>query len=646
MLNTFNNFEDDHLKAVESVIEDAWKALKETQRDDGHWVFKLEADATIPAEYILLNHFIGEVEEDIEAKLANYIRSVQGDDGGWPLFHAGDMDVSCTVKAYYSLKIVGDDINAPHMKRAREAVLAHGGAAKSNVFTRIALCLFGETPWRAIPVMPVEIMMLPTWFPFHLSKVSYWSRTVIVPLLVLMALKPKAVNTRNVGVGELFVTPPEKHRRYITNPTGDPWGEVFLAIDKVLHVVEPFFPKVIRKRAIDIATKWFTERLNGEDGLGGIFPAMANAVMVYHALGYPKDHPDFAIAKKAMHKLLHLEENQGFCQPCLSPVWDTGLAVQALMVTGEPHDGPCIRKAMNWLVDRQVLDVKGDWAIDRPNLRPGGWAFQYWNDHYPDVDDTAVVVMALDRSGHRHYQPAITRATEWIIGMQNQNGGWGAFDPDGTNYYLDHIPFADHGALLDPPTADVTARCISMLAQLGYGKTHPALSLGLEYLRQNQEEDGSWFGRWGSNYIYGTWSVLSAFNAAGEDVDASHIRKAVDWLKSCQRDDGGWGEDGASYWPERKSEVKESTPSQTAWAVLGLMAAGEIKSDAVRRGVDYLLTSPRSGPRWDEDLYTAVGFPRVFYLRYHGYAKYFPLWALSRYRNLLRGNTRTVPYGM
>ena len=285
MLNTFNNSEDDHLKAVETVIDAAWKSLKETQHEDGHWVFKLEADATIPAEYILLNHFIGGVEEDIEGKLATYIRSVQRDDGGWPLFHAGDMDVSCTVKAYYALKIVGDDINAPHMKWAREAVLAHGGAATSNVFTRIALCLFGEIPWRAVPVMPVEIMMLPVWFPFHLSKVSYWSRTVIVPLLVLMALKPKAVNPRNISVGELFVTPPEKHRRYITNPTGDLWGDVFLAIDKVMHVIDPFFPKVIRKRAIDMAIKWCKERLNGEDGLGGIFPAMANAVMAYHALG-------------------------------------------------------------------------------------------------------------------------------------------------------------------------------------------------------------------------------------------------------------------------------------------------------------------------------------------------------------------------
>ena len=646
MLNKLNNSKDDHLKAVESVIEDAWQALKETQHEDGHWAFKLEADATIPAEYILLNHFIGEVEEDIEAKLANYIRSIQCDDGGWPLFHAGDMDVSCSVKAYYALKIVGDDINAPHMKKTRAAILAHGGAAKSNVFTRISLCLFGEIPWRAVPVMPVEIMLLPTWSPFHLSKVSYWSRTVIVPLLVLMALKPKAVNPNNVSVRELFVTPPEEHRRYITNPTGGVWGEVFLAIDKVLHVIEPFFPKAFHKRAIDAATQWFTERLNGEDGLGAIFPAMTNAVMAYHALGYPKGHPDFAVAKKAIHKLLYLEEDQGFCRPCTSPVWDTGLAAQALMVAGEPHNGPCIRKAMDWLVDRQILDAKGDWASDRPSLRPGGWAFQYWNDYYPDVDDTAVVVMALDRSGRHHYQPAITRATEWTIGMQNQNGGWGAFDADGTSYYLNHIPFADHGALLDPPTADVSARCVSMLAQLGHKETHPAFSLGLEYLRKIQEDDGSWFGRWGINYIYGTWSVLSAFNAAGEDMDTPHIRKAVDWLKSRQRNDGGWGEDGATYWLERKEEVKESTPSQTAWAVLGLMAAGEVRSNTVRHGIDYLLASPRSGARWDENLFTAVGFPRVFYLRYHGYAKYFPLWALSRYRNLLRGNAKTVPYGM
>ena len=635
---------------LDSVIEDATSALKKLQAEDGHWVFELEADATIPSEYILLKHFLAHTEAEIdvglEKKVAEFIRSLQGEHGGWPLFHKGDFDISASVKAYYALKIAGDDINAPHMKRARDAILAYGGAARSNVFTRVALAIFGQVPWRAVPVMPVEIMLLPRWFPFHLAKVSYWSRTVIVPLLILMALKPLARNPRRVSIPELFITPPEQETRYFVNPTGKKLGDVLLAVDRLLRRIEPFFPKRPRQRAIQAAVDFVTKRLNGEDGLGAIFPAMANTVMVFDRLGYPKDHPDYAIAGQSIEKLMIRLDGRTYCQPCVSPIWDSGLAAHAMMEAGEPRSGESMRNCMDWLANRQILDVEGDWAWARPGLRPGGWAFQYWNDYYPDVDDTAVVAMALERSDGARYRENLSRAAEWIIGMQSKNGGWGSFDADNTYYYLNSIPFADHGALLDPPTADVSARCVSMLAQMGYSREHPAVARGLDYLRREQEKDGSWFGRWGTNYIYGTWSVLCAFNAAGEDPKAPHIRKAVDWLKSRQREDGGWGEDGATYWPNRKSEAKASTASQTAWAVLGLMAAGEVKSEAVSRGIQYLLDAPRQGARWDEEWFTAVGFPRVFYLRYHGYAAYFPLWALARYRNLSRGNTPSAMYGM
>jgi len=635
---------------LDTVIEDAKSALKKLQAEDGHWVFELEADATIPSEYILLKHFLADSESEIDAgleiKIAEFIRSLQGEHGGWPLFYKGDFDISASVKAYYALKIAGDDLNAPHMKRARDAILAYGGAARSNVFTRVALAIFGQVPWRAVPVMPVEIMLLPRWFPFHLSKVSYWSRTVIAPLLVLMALKPLARNPRRVSIFELFVTPPEQETRYFVNPTGKTLGDVLLAVDRLLRKIEPFFPRRSRQRAIQAAVDFVTKRLNGEDGLGAIFPAMANSVMVFDRLGYPKDHPDYAIARQSIEKLMVRLDGRIYCQPCVSPIWDSGLAAHALMEAGEPRNGESIRKCLDWLAKRQILEVEGDWIWARPGLRPGGWAFQYWNDYYPDVDDAAVVAMALERSDGARYRENLSRAAEWIVGMQSKNGGWGSFDADNTYYYLNNIPFADHGALLDPPTADVSARCVSMLAQMGYSREHSATARGLEYLRREQEKDGSWFGRWGTNYIYGTWSVLCAFNAAGEDPKAPHIRKAVDWLKSRQRDDGGWGEDGASYWPERRSETKASTASQTAWAVLGLMAAGEVKSEAVSRGIEYLLNAPRQGARWDEEWFTAVGFPRVFYLRYHGYAAYFPLWALARYRNLSRGNTPSAMYGM
>ncbi len=638
---------NDEAMSLDQVIAEASDALKARQRPDGHWIFDLEADATIPAEYIMLNHYLDEIEDDVEADLAEYIRSIQEEHGGWPLFHGGDFDISATVKAYLALKLVGDDVEAPHMRRAREAILAYGGAEKSNVFTRYSLALFGEVPWRAVPVMPVEMALAPKWFPITLYKVAYWSRTVIAPLLILAALKPQAKNPRRVRVQELFCTPPTKIRNYLNNPTGHWGGSVFLVIDKILRVLEPHVPKALRKRAIDRALAFFTERLNGDDGLGAIFPAMANSVMAMEALGFPKDHPDLLTAKRSIKLLLTPGEGKTFCQPCVSPVWDTSLAVQALMEANESIEGDSVKNSCDWLTDRQILDVKGDWAENRPGLRPGGWAFQYNNDYYPDVDDTAVVGMALHRADNAKHAEAIARAEEWIVGMQSTNGGWGAFDVDNSSFYLNHLPFADHGALLDPPTADVSARCISFLAQIGHDRSHPSISRGISYLKSDQEQDGSWFGRWGTNYVYGTWSVLNALNAAGEDMTQPYIRKAVDWLIEHQNTDGGWGEDGATYWKERRYERKASTPSQTAWAVLGLMAAGEVDHPAVKRGIDYITAAPREKDgRWKEPWFTAVGFPRVFYLRYHGYAAIFPLWALARYRNLKTSNTKAVRYGM
>ncbi len=623
-------------------IAAARDALIAQQRPDGEWSFELEADATIPAEYILLGHYLGEIDEAAEAALARYLRAIQGEHGGWPLFYDGAFDLSASVKAYFALKAAGDGADQPHMARARAAILAHGGAALCNVFTRIQLALFGELPWHAVPVMPVEIMLLPRWFPFHLSKVSYWSRTVIVPLLVLMAKRPRARNPRGVTVAELFLPgttarPPRAH--------GSVWAGVFNAADGVLRRIEPWLPQRRRQRAIEAAVAFVAERLNGEDGLGGIYPAMANAVMMFDCLGVAPDDPRVLAAKAALRKLLVLEPRRSYCQPCLSPVWDTGLASLALMEAGGGAAERAVRRGLDWLIPRQICGVKGDWATWRPEVRPGGWAFQYANPHYPDLDDTAMVAIALDRFDRERYRAAVDRAAEWIVGMRCRSGGWAAFDADNEYYYLNYIPFADHGALLDPPTADVSARCVGLLAQLGSRGSRGALEAGLAYLARVQERDGSWFGRWGTNYIYGTWSALIALDAAGVAKTAPMVRRAAEWLLSKQRDDGGWGEDGASYWPGAPhGEGKASTASQTAWALLGLMAAGEVNHPAVARGVRYLLATQRPHGLWDEPWYTAVGFPRVFYLRYHGYRAYFPLWALARYRNLRRGGGKT--YGM
>ncbi|HEX3883463.1 MAG TPA: squalene--hopene cyclase [Stellaceae bacterium] len=632
---------------LDAAIERATVDLLRRQRADGAWCFELEADATIPSEYILLNHFLDTLEPELEQRIAKYLRDKQGEHGGWPLFHGGKLDVSCSVKAYFALRMAGDTPDMPHMARARAAIRAAGGAEKSNVFTRIMLALFGQAPWRATPAMPIEIMLLPRWFPFHIEKVSYWSRTVMVPLLVLMAVRPRARNPLGISLAELFVTPPDEIAEWIRPSGTSPVGHALVWVDRLLRRAIPWFPAATRRRAIDKAVAFVTERLNGEDGLGSIFPAMANALMMYDCLGYPRDHPNYVTAAGAMKKLLTVDADPPYCQPCLSPIWDTGLAAHALLEAGDARSETALRQAHDWLGREQVLDLVGDWASRRPNVRPGGWAFQFANPHYPDVDDTAVVAMALHRFDGDRYRPAIDRAVEWVIGMQSRNGGWGAFDADNTHYYLNHIPFADHGALLDPPTVDVSARCVGLLAQLGYAADHPVMAKALAFLRDEQEADGSWFGRWGTNYIYGTWSVLAALNATGVGPDAPEMQRAVAWLLERQREDGGWGENEESYHPGVPHGVAVySTPSQTAWAVLGLMAAGQARHKAVARGIAHLVSTQIADGTWDEPWFTAVGFPRVFYLRYHGYRAFFPLWALARYRTLSRTNSTRVNFGL
>jgi squalene-hopene/tetraprenyl-beta-curcumene cyclase len=557
------------------------------------------------------------------------------------LYHDGELDLSCTVKAYYALKLAGDDAQAPHMQRARAAILQRGGAARTNVFTRIALALFGQLPWRGVPYIPVEFMLLPKWFPFHIDKVSYWSRTVMVPLFILCTRKPTAKNPRKIDIRELFIVAPEKERHYFRR--SGVLTEVFLLLDRIGRMLDPLIPARVRERATRRAERWFVDRLNGEDGLGAIFPAMVNALEAMVILGYPPDDPRRVTAKRALQKLLVVGPSSAYCQPCVSPIWDTALACLAMQEAGDESSQAASSRGLDWLKTKQLLDEPGDWRVRRPTLAGGGWAFQFANDYYPDLDDTAVVAWAMHQARDSdRYTLSVRRALDWLVGMQSRNGGFAAFDADNTCYYLNKIPFADHGALLDPPTADVTARVVTVLARIGRPQDKPALDRAVAYLRQQQEADGSWFGRWGTNYIYGTWSVLMAFAQAHIGPEDPAVKRAVTWLKQRQNADGGWGESNDGYASSSRPANSQlardfaSTPYQSAWALLALLSAGEAGSEAARRGVEFLLRTRQANDLWSDPSHTAPGFPRVFYLRYHGYSSYFPLWALAAYRNLTR----------
>jgi squalene-hopene/tetraprenyl-beta-curcumene cyclase len=620
---------------LDRAIAESRDALIARQHAAGYWLYELEADCTIPAEYIMMMHFLDEIDGALEAKIANHLRARQAQHGGWPLYHGGDFDMSCTVKAYFALKLAGDHSDAPHMQRARAAILQRGGAATANVFTRIALALFGQLPWRGVPYIPVEIMLLPRWFPFHLDKVSYWSRTVMVPLFILCTRKPIAKNPRNVNIRELFTTPPEKERRYFRR--AGLLAKAFLVFDRLGRLLDPLIPARMRERATRRAEQWILERLNGEDGLGAIFPAMVNALEAMLVLGYAKDDPRCATARRALQKLLVVGPSSAYCQPCVSPIWDSALACLALQEAGDESSRDASKKALDWLQTKQLLDQPGDWRVNRPGLAGGGWAFQFANDYYPDLDDTAVVAWAMHQAkDSQRYAESVRRALDWLVGMQSRDGGFAAFDADNTRYYLNKIPFADHGALLDPPTSDVTARVVTLLARVGRPQDNPALERAIAYLRAQQETDGSWFGRWGTNYIYGTWSVLMALAQAHVGPHDPAVQRAIAWLKQRQNADGGWGESNDSYAQPKIAAHFASTPYQTAWALLGLLSAGEASSEAARRGAEFLMHSRQADGLWNDASYTAPGFPRVFYLRYHGYSAYFPVWALAAYRTLTR----------
>ena len=629
---------------VEPVIERAQSYLLSCQAPDGHWVGELEANSTITSEYLLFCHLLDRVDRERERKIVNYLRRQQLRDGGWSIYEKGPANLSATIKAYFAMKVAGVAPDDPAMTAARSLIRAAGGPTEVDVFTKILLALFGEYDWSGVPAMPVEIMLLPRWSYFNLLEVSYWSRTVIVPLLILMDAKPVKRLDDPYRLDELWVVPREQaslrfHR--VPRPFSPKtflWKNFFIGVDDCLKGWERLGLRPFRARAVEAARRWLEERLAVPGGLGGIFPAMTNAVLALRTLGYPEDHPLIRSQIKEIENLGVETTHSLHYQPCVSPVWDTALAANALVESGLPADHPQLQVAADWMMNEQIT-VPGDWQVKRPQVPPGGWPFQYSNDFYPDLDDTGMVMMALVKIrgvDPERKQRAIERGLAWFLGMQGSDGGWGSFDADNNRLIFNNIPFADHGALLDPSTEDLTGRGLELLGTLGYGTDHPAARRALGFIRRTQSKDGSWYGRWGVNYIYGTWSVLRGLGAIGEDCAQEYVQRAVAWLVSRQNPDGGWGETLASYDEPELAGRGDSLPSQTAWALLALFAVGHTDGPAVDNGIRFLVHTQRDDGAWEDPLWNGAGFPRVFYLKYHLYAKYFPLWALGVYRSARR----------
>ncbi len=632
---------DDMLERVSVGIEKARDYLFAQQHKDGYWCGELEADTTLESDYIAIHTLLSTGKRSrMERAIPEIIRH-QNADGGWPIFAGGPSNISASVKAYFALKLMGYKPDHPVLEHARTKILELGGATECNTFTKIYLCFLGQYDWEAVPAVPPEIVLFPNWFWFNLYEISSWSRAILVPLSIAYAKKPFKKIPAEMGIDELFVG--GRHGNHLHLKWAQKkisWRNFFLVLNRVVHFCERFHIRPLRYLALKKAERWMLERFEKSDGLGAIYPGILNSIVALRCLGYSTDDPQVIRALSEFEKLgidepgtADHSEPTFRMQPCMSPVWDTALAMFALGESGVPKDDPRMLKAADWILSKEVR-AKGDWAVKVPNIAPGGWYFEFNNEFYPDVDDSAMVLLGLDKveNPRERYQHDVSqRAIDWIFAMQCKNGGWASFDKDNTRMVFQNIPFADHNAMLDPPTVDITGRVLEMLAAYGVSGDDKRVKKAIKFILSEQEPDGSWFGRWGVNYIYGTMLVLRGLQAMGVDHHEPYVQQGAEWLRMVQNSDGGWGESCGSYDAPTTRGIGPSTPSQTAWAVMGLLAAGDTRSESVQRGILYLLEAQRTDGHWDEDEYTGTGFPRVFYLAYHLYRDYFPLIALATY---------------
>lgn len=624
------------LSRLQKALDATRRALLAKQHNDGHWCGELEGDTILESEYILCLYFLGRGHEERVRKATRYVRQHQLPSGGWSIYPGGPTDVSASVKAYLVMKLDGDSPDAPHMIKARREILELGGIEATNSFTKLYLSMFGQYDWSDCPAIPPEMILLPKRFIFNIYSMSSWSRAIVMPLSIIWAHRPRVDIPERGHIAELRAPGAQAVHPAVKGWRGKLWGRFFVTINAVLKVLEICHIRPLRRRALARAETWILERLEMSDGLAAIFPPIVNTLIALRTLGYPMDHP---VIQQQMKELERLEIEEGDTlrvQPCFSPVWDTALALDALLESGLPGDDPAVQRAARWLLDKEVRHV-GDWRVANPNGPVGGWYFEYANELYPDCDDTAEVIKALaqvrfgDLAEEQRRQTAVERGVGWLSSMQNRDGGWAAFDKECDMEVLTFIPFADHNAMIDPSTADVTSRCLEALVLAGSSLTSSEITRAAAFLRSMQAADGTWYGRWGCNYLYGTWLALRGLRFAGVDLRDERFQRAISWLRACQNEDGGWGESPRSYDDPSLKGIGPSTAAQTAWALMGLMIANDHDSSSVRRGVDFLLGTQNPDGTWQDDVWTATGFPKVFYLRYHLYATYFPLQALSMY---------------
>jgi squalene-hopene/tetraprenyl-beta-curcumene cyclase len=624
-------------ESLESSIERGANHLLSLQTEEGFWLGELEADTTLESDYIYYLFVLGKADPDRIAKLATYVRRRQLEDGGWSIYPGGPSELNATCKAYFALKLAGDPIESPHMTRARASVHALGGLELTNSYTRFYLALVGAVGWELVPAIPPELMLLPNWFYINIYEFSSWTRAIVIPMMILSALRPNWKLPERAQVDELFKDPTRKRAAFDWSKQLISWRNFFLALDRGLKFYERLPWKPLRQRALREAKSWVLEHMERSEGLGTIYPAMMNCIFSLVAMGYGPDDPLTCRETREFARFEIEDEETIRLQPCVSPVWDTAIAMVALEEAGVAPDDPALVQAADWILSKQILGP-GDWQVKNKDAEPGGWAFEFRNDFYPDVDDTAFVLMALQRvkfPDAKRMEAATRRGVQWLLSMQNRDGGWGAFDRDNDRRFLCNIPFADHNAMIDPSTADVTARVLECLGRFGWPTGHPAIQKAVKFLLKDQCGDGSWFGRWGVNYVYGTSGVLRALETVSLTAQ-EYCQRAVAWLKSVQQDDGSFGESLKTYSDVSTKGQGGSTPSQTAWGLIGLLAGSNTADPSITRAVSYLVGSQNEDGSWSEHEFTGTGFPCVFYLKYHLYRNSFPVYALSRYHNQAR----------